>query len=557
MRWILAHSLVGVVVLGLATAAPAAPGARVLAAIAHPSLPADRAARPAAAAPAPTPALARHGPAAASVTPPAAGRDLTRRYLVLAGAADPAAAARDLRAVPGVAAAMVAGTRALFLVPNDPHFVTQWHLRGPTVEPASFDFPAAWDLEWGAADVVIAIIDTGVDWSHPDLAGTAWLNADEIPGNGVDDDGNGRIDDLRGWDCGNNDADARPETYLEQGLDVGFHGSHCAGIAAAATNNGVGVAGAAPGCRVMPLKVNDSASQITDTAITAAFVYAITNGARVISMSFGGPDQGGAAAFYQDLVDQALAAGITCVAAAGNNNDASLMYPAACAGVISVGATNQAGQRASFSTYGAWVTVNAPGEHIWSTIQSNYDFDFLTGLLYMLSYGWDGTNPYMYCDGTSMACPLVAGVCGLVRSRDPSLSPAAVRQLLITTGQQVAYDQPLGVKVDPVAALAALDPTGAPAPAVPLAVGAWPNPFNPRTELQLTLAAAGPVRLAIVDLRGREVRTLLAGETLPAGRTAVAWDGRDDAGRPLGSGVYLARATAAGRTASAKLVLVK
>ncbi|HOX25590.1 MAG TPA: S8 family serine peptidase [Candidatus Krumholzibacteria bacterium] len=545
-----------IVVLLALGASPAAAG-QILLAIQDPTLLETRADRPLAADPALAGTLARHGLAARWVTPPAPGLDLTRRYLLLDGAADPRAAAAALRAVPGVAAAAVAGTRELFLVPNDPYFTTQWHLRGPAVEPASFDFPAAWDLEWGAADVVIAIIDTGVDWSHPDLAATAWTNAGETPGNGVDDDLNGRIDDVHGWDCGNNDADARPETYLEMGLDVGFHGSHCAGIAAAATNNAVGVAGAAPGCRVMPLKVNNAASQITDAAITAAFVYAITNGARVISMSFGGPDEGGAAAFYQDLVDQALAAGIACVAAAGNNNDPSLMYPAACAGVISVGATNQAGARASFSSYGAWVTVNAPGEHIWSTIQNNYEFDFLTGLLYQLTYGWDGVNPYMYCDGTSMACPLVAGVCGLVASRDPTLTPAEVRQLLIDTGEQVAYDQPLGVRVDPVAALLALETTAAPDLPAALAIAAAPNPFNPRTVVRFSLAEAGPATVEILDLRGLRVRTLAAGEVFPRGWSSVVWNGADEAGRPTPSGVYVGRVATADGTATVKLLLAR
>jgi subtilisin family serine protease len=492
------------------------------------------------------------------ILPAAVRADLAGRYWSVDVPAEETAEAlaARLRTLPGVAAAMVAGTRELFLVPDDPAFATQWHLQPGSA--AGIRVAEAWDLQWGDEAVVIAVIDTGVDWSHPDLAANIWINPGEVAGNGIDDDGNGWIDDVRGWDAGNGDADARPETYVELGLDVGFHGTHCAGIAAAVTDNTVGVAGAAPGCRIMPVKVNDSASGITDLAITEAFGYAIASGADVLSMSFGGPGDGGAAAFYQDLVDQALAAGIVCVAAAGNNDDASLMYPAACAGVISVGATDQAGARASYSTYGSWVTVNAPGDRIWSTIQSNYSFDFLTGLLYQFSYGWDGSSPYMYSDGTSMACPMVAGVVGLILSEAPTLGPAEVRQVLLDTGDVVTYDQPLGVKGNAEAAVASLQTVDAAVPVAPaLAVQAAPNPFNPRTSLALRMPADGPAHLEIVDLRGRRVRTLLAGERMAAGSHAVTWDGADDSGRALPSGIYLAHLRAAGETTATKLVLAR
>jgi subtilisin family serine protease len=542
--------------LALCTSLLAAPaGQGVLIAIDDPALLTARDDRPQAADPALLAALQDHDLSARWLVPAGARSPLARRYLLLEGAADPAAACRDLRALPGVAAAMVNGTRSLFWVPNDPYFGTQWYLQPGNA--AGVALPEAWDLETGDPSTVIAIVDTGVDWSHPDLAAKCWINQGEIPGNGIDDDGNGFIDDVRGWDCGNQDADARPDPYYEMGLDVGWHGTHCAGIAAAATNNGIGIAGAAPGCLVMPLKVTNAASEFTDAAITTAFIYAITSGADVISMSFGGPGDGGAAAFFQDLVDQALAAGIVCVAAAGNNNDASLMYPAACTGVISVGATDASGQRASYSTYGHWVTVNAPGSQIWATIQTNYSWDLLTQWLYMLLYSWDGSNPYMYADGTSMACPLVAGVCGLVRSRAPQLGPAAVRQLLLDTGQTVSYDQPLGVKVNAQAALAALESTAVPARRIPLAVHAAPNPFNPRTEIRLVLADAVPVAVAIHDVRGRQVRTLLDGETRPAGVLRVVWDGLDDQGRALASGLYVARVRAGTETATAKLLLAR
>ncbi len=482
-----------------------------------------------------------------------------RCYLVLRSSRadfDAPLAARAVAAAPGVRAAAVNGLRDLFLVPNDPHFGQQWSLQPGST--AGVHVAEAWDLEPGDPGVVIAIMDTGLDWSHPDLAANVRINLLEVAGNGLDDDGNGYVDDLRGWDFGNHDADARPHSVLQQGLDVGFHGTHCAGIAAAVTDNAVGIAGVAGGCRLLPLKIVDTAGQFTDAAVTEAFLYAVDNGADVVSMSFGGPGDGGAAAFFQALVDDALAAGIVCVAAAGNNNDAALMYPAACAGVISVGATNAAGQRASFSTYGAWVTVNAPGEQIWSTIQSNYSFDFLTGLLYQLLYGWDGATPYMNCDGTSMACPLVAGVCGLVRSAAPGLAPAAVRQLLLDTGDVVGYDQPLGVKVNALAAIAGLQSTPvAETPAIAATtLICTPNPFNPITTVRFSLPAAGRATLDVYDLRGLRLRTLVAAD-LTAGEHTARWDGRDEQGQAVAAGIYLVRLASGATRSQTRVVLVK
>lgn len=466
---------------------------------------------------------------------------------------DVAAAARALAAVDGVCAASPNHVLDLCVLPDDPMLGTQWHVQH--AGDADIDLPEAWDVATGDPDVVVAILDTGVDWTHPDLAAAMWTNAGEVPGNGVDDDGNGWIDDIHGWDAGNGDPDPQPEVYLEMGLDVGFHGTHCAGIAAAATDNATGVAGAGWGCRLMGVKVNDSASVITTEGLTEAVLYAVANGASVISMSFGGTFED--FSFMQALIDDAVAAGVVCVAAAGNNSDAVPMYPAALDGVISVGATDDLNQRASFSTYGAWVDLAAPGQQIWSTVQSNYEWDLLTQLLFSLSYGWDGVNPYMYSDGTSMACPLVAGVCGLIRSVRPDFTPAEVLDRLVATGDAIVFDQPLGVKVNAHAALDGLAATGADAAPSPVRlVAVAPNPFNPRTEIRFALDAAGPVRLTIHDLKGARVRVLRAG-AMSAGDHAVGWDGRDDAGRALASGTYLVRLEAGGQSDLRPAVLLK
>ncbi|MCP4549935.1 MAG: S8 family serine peptidase [bacterium] len=440
---------------------------------------------------------------------------------------------------------------SVLLNPNDPMVGSQWYVTNPT---SGIKLKEAWDITTGDEEVVIAIIDTGLDWSHPDIAANAWHNPDEIAGNGLDDDANGYIDDIYGWDCGQNDNDPRPAPYHEAGMDVGFHGTHCGGIASATANNSLGIAGAGWSCKLMGLKTTNG-DNFSLGAITTSFNYAMAELPDVISMSFGGPtaDFG----FIQALIDDAVAAGIVCVAAAGNDNNSVQMLPAACDHVISVGATNESNQRASFSTYGTWVDVAAPGEHIWSTIQSNYSFDFLTELLYSLSYGYDGTNPYMYCDGTSMACPLVAGVCGLVRSLAPGMTSDEMRDHLRNTGDNVSYDQPLGVKVNAfnaVDGLATAAPDGV--PALSALRNAFPNPFNPTTTIGYSLNATGPISLRIFDINGRLVRELVNDMQTAGDHTAV-WNGRDDSGHALPSGLYFARLVHARGTESRKLMLLK
>ncbi|PID79309.1 hypothetical protein CSB20_10795 [bacterium DOLZORAL124_64_63] len=479
------------------------------------------------------------------------------RFFVLESARsdlDVVRAARDLMATPEVSSAAPNYYRDLLLQPNDPYLDTQWYLQPGNTAGVALD--EAWDLETGSPATVIAIIDTGVDVLHPDLADNMWTNPGEVPDNGLDDDGNGYADDIHGWDFGQGDADPMPQRMPDaMGLDVAFHGTHCAGIASATTDNNLGVAGAGWNCSLMALKLPDEDGNMTDLAITGAVLYAVAAGADVISMSFGAPDQDGLAAYMQDLMDEALDAGVVCVAAAGNDNSDTLFYPAACEGVIAVGATDETGGRASFSSYGTWVDVAAPGNRIWSTICRNYEFSVTDRLLYMLAMGWDGVNPYMFSDGTSMACPLVAGICGLIRNQSPGLSPAEVRQRLIDTGDAVAFDQPLGVKVNAARALESTSAASLPGAGSMLVVG-HPNPFNPSTTIQLDIPRSGLACVTVHDAAGRLVRTLLREEVGPGPR-ALVFDGRDDSGRHLASGTYFVRVAQRGVTAGTKLQLIK
>jgi subtilisin family serine protease len=341
------------------------------------------------------------------------------------------------------------------------------------------------------------------------------------------------------------------------GIDIGFHGTFVSGMAIAATNNGEGIAGAGWNCRLMPLKLGDANGQLTLDAVTEAWGYLIDQGASVLNMSFGTSDST-AAPYFQALVDDATAAGILCVAGAGNDGLDTKAYPAACDNVLAVGATDENNARASWSNYGSWVDVAAPGAAVWSSIPQNYPLDEINQIIYLLFFGWDGADPYMYGDGTSFSSPLVAGVCGLVRAHNPSLTPQEVMGQIIGTGDVVAYDHPIGPRLNAYRALTqnvtSVEPTSTPA-GVSLG-GAWPNPFAINTTIGFSISQAGPVRLSLYDVHGRMVRDLIAG-TLPAGRHTALWDGRASDGRALGSGVYFAVLERGGVRTSRRIVLAR
>jgi len=307
----------------------------------------------------------------------------------------------------------------------------------------------------------------------------------------------------------------------------------------------------------MPLKCGDAAGQVTTAAVAEAMGYMIDQGASVLNMSFGTADST-ALPFFQALVDDATAAGILCVAAAGNDGVENKAYPAACNNVLAVGATDETNARASFSNYGNWVDVAAPGSTMWSAIPQNYTFDELNQIIYLLYFGWDVENPYMYGDGTSFASPLVAGVCGLVRAHNHSLTPQDVMAQIIGTGDVVAYDEPIGPRLNAYRALTQNVTSVEPMP-TPSGVSlgdAWPNPFATSTTIDFSISQAGPVRLSVFDVRGRVVRDLIA-STLPAGRHSALWDGRASDGRALGSGVYFAVLERGGVKSSRRIVLAR
>ena len=302
--------------------------------------------------------------------------------------------------------------------PNDTYFGLQWalHNTGQSIggdfgsNDADIDGVEAWNVSTGDPNYVVAIIDTGTQYTHPDLAANMWTNPGEIAGNGIDDDLNGYVDDVRGWDFFDHDND--PD-------DPSGHGTHTAGTVGAVGDNGIGVAGVNWRCKLMPLRFLGPSGGYTSDAVLAV-QYAAQKGVRVSNNSWGG---GGFSQSLYDAIDAAKSAGHLFCAAAGNygaNNDASPFYPASYAldNVISVAATDNDDARASFSNYGvASVDLGAPGVSIAST------------------YPGGG---YVYMSGTSMATPHVAGVAALVGAQNPGWTYLQVRNRLLSTVRPTA-----------------------------------------------------------------------------------------------------------------------
>lgn len=265
----------------------------------------------------------------------------------------------------------------------------------------------AWKITEGRDDVVVALIDTGMDYTHPDLVGQVWTNVKEIPNNGIDDDGNGYIDDVHGWDFVQN----KPMGPV----DGTGHGTHCSGNIAAA-KNGFGVVGVAPGVKVMPIRfLNNKGSGYTANAIKA-ILYAYNNGAHILSNSWGGS---GKNACLEKVITAVIDGGALFVASSNNNGrntDINHSYPANYKGVIAAGNSDEMDGKAKRSNYGKnSVFIFAPGTHSLST-HLNHDYRELTG--------------------TSMSAPQVAGALALGVSLNPFLNTVDFKNALCSTADR-------------------------------------------------------------------------------------------------------------------------
>ncbi|VAX04940.1 Serine protease, subtilase family [hydrothermal vent metagenome] len=309
------------------------------------------------------------------------------------------------------------------VTPNDPHFDSLWGLHNTQqtggVFDADIDASEAWDSNTGDANIIIAVIDTGVDYGHEDLAGNMWKNPGEIAGNLIDDDGNGYVDDVHGYDFSNTDSDP---------FDDHGHGTHVSGTIAGVGNNGIGVVGVNWNAKIMAVKFLGAGGGGYVSDAIDGVIYAVNNGAKILNNSWGG---GGFSQALLEVIYAANDAGVLFVTAAGNkgrNNDIRPYYPSSyvAPNMISVAATDHNDQLAVFSSYGAsTVHLGAPGVKTLSTVP--------TGSCPMCS-----RNGYREAKGTSMATPHVSGAAALLLDRMPMLSIGGIKSRLMNSTDQIS-----------------------------------------------------------------------------------------------------------------------
>ena len=327
------------------------------------------------------------------------------------------------------------------LTPNDPFYNQQWYL-------PKLNMPLIWSQETGKTNVVIAVIDSGIDVSHPDLHDNIWVNQKEILGDGLDNDYNGYVDDVSGWDFVTNTNDPSPKydsnclqnrTCNQDGI---FHGTFVAGVAAAIGNNGIGITGVSWNTKIMPLRVLNEDGSGNTQDVVRAINYAINNGADIINLSFVGDT-------FDPNLEQALQRayqkGLVIVAAAGNENlngqtvnlDLAKMYPVCHTGtngqriLIGVGASDENGKLAVFSNYGSsCIDVLAPGQDFYGALVYNPQIAEFNKY-----YG----GPY---SGTSLAAPVVAGLAALIKSYNPTLTNQQIMDAIINNADNVDSQNP-------------------------------------------------------------------------------------------------------------------
>ncbi len=335
----------------------------------------------------------------------------------------------------------------------DPLTSSQWGMQ-------QIGAPSAWGISKGASDVIVAVIDTGVDYTHEDLVDNIWHNPGEMgtdaqghdkSANGLDDDGNGYIDDVIGWDFAGKDnkpfdLTASQMDMLMSGGNPG-HGTHCAGNIAARADNGKGIAGVAPGVRIMPLRfISEKGSGTTADAVLA-IGYAVRNGAKVLSNSWGseGDDNGSDTKALKDAITDAMNHGVLFVAAAGNGHsgvgydndtDAKPGVPASYdnENIISVAAIDSNGALGAFSNWGAkTVDIAAPGVKVFSTVTNSAKYsDTVIDIPGFMTATWDGT---------SMATPHVAGAAALYMSIHPNADWRATKAAILGSAKKTSVLQ--------------------------------------------------------------------------------------------------------------------
>lgn len=332
---------------------------------------------------------------------------------------------------------IIFGSRPTWLfsatIPNDPYFNKQWYIQRIQAD-------RAWDRINSSPNITIAVIDSGIDIEHPDLKDNIWINKNEVANTGLDDDNNGFIDDVFGWDFVDNTPNPAPkfsDGFTEAGVS---HGTMVAGIMAAVGNNNKGVAGVTWQAKIMPLRALNDKGEGRISDVVRAIDYAINNGADIINLSFVGFNY---SASLESAINRATEAGVIVVAAAGNeqlngqgfNTNEIPIYPA-CYGinnslVIGVAATDALDQKTDFSSYGfSCINITAPGVSFFNTITKGSN-PLNPNLLY------DG-----YWSGTSMSAPIISATLALIAEMNPKLSPKEIVDILLKTADNISLLNP-------------------------------------------------------------------------------------------------------------------
>lgn len=345
------------------------------------------------------------------------------------------------------------------IVPIDANFNKQWGLVnngtmsgiGYVLPDADVDMELAWNIQTGDPNMIIAVSDSGLKMNHPDIASRIWVNSDEIAGNSTDDDNNGYVDDVNGWDWVNSDNNP---------TDDNGHGTNCTGIIGEIANNNMLFAGANWNSKIMPLKVSNSTGNAANADMAASIYYAVDNGAKIISMSIGGTSN---STLISNSIAYANTQNVMLFFCMMNNNNNVSYYPARLSlsfpNVVAVGSTSPDDTRTnpfpwsatSGSNYGTHINVVAPGSYIYNMNHTSV------------------TNSTTYWSGTSQATPLVASIASLVFAINPALTPLQVRNILQNTAQDqvgaitediAGFDQYMGYgRVNAYAALQAANAT--------------------------------------------------------------------------------------------------